>query len=95
MREACRILKPDLCGGHARHQAITTRAVHPEGDPHTALVPDIEVRRRADEEVLGEGRWEKRQKQQVGYWGDTVEQRPAVDPGGTRPWIAEILAKCW
>ena len=62
-------------------------AVHPEGDPQTGHVPGLEVRRRADEEVLGEGRWEKRQKQQVRYWGDTVEQRPAVDPGGTRPWI--------
>ena len=78
MREACRILKPDLCGGHARHQAITAHAVHPEGDPHITHVPWLEVRRRADEEVLGEGRWEQRQKQQVRYWGDTVEQRPAV-----------------
>jgi hypothetical protein len=72
--------------GRGGHLAIAP-AVHPEGDPQSVHVPLLEVRRRADEEVLGEGRWEKRQKQQVRYWGDTVEQRPAVDPGGTRPWI--------
>jgi hypothetical protein len=72
--------------GRGGHLAFAP-AVHPEGDPQSSHVPGLEVRRRADEEVLGEGRWEKRQKQQVRYWGDTVEQRPAVDPGGTRPWI--------
>ena len=74
----------DSRGRGGSHLGIR-RAVHQEGDPQLGEVPGREVLDRPDEDVLGEGRREKRQEQQEIYWGDAVEKRPAIDLGGTRP----------
>ena len=74
----------DSRGRGGGHRAFLG-AVHPEGDPQVGAVPGCEALARPDEDVLGQGRWEKRHEQHGIYWGDAAEQRPAVDLGGAKP----------